>query len=78
MTGSEALTEFERKLLPVRGIAGANAAWDTYRAETLPAGLDPTRETALRQGFDAGYASAMAATRRALTEAQNSALAGTR
>lgn len=74
MTGTLALTDFERRLVAVRGIAAAEEAWEKYRAEDLPAGLDPKDEAKMHQAFSAGYDAAMKATRETLVRAQNTAL----
>lgn len=75
MNGPQALTEFERNLINVRGIAASNAAWEWYRAEELPTTLDPKDEAKMQQAFEAGYAAAMDATRRTLNKVQSVALA---
>ena len=74
MNGPEALREFERQLIPVRSIAAEEEAWRAYRAEILPADLEPRLVACVDQGYGAGYSAAMEAVRQVLTRVQNKAL----
>lgn len=74
MTGGEALSALERRLLPHRATAGEQAEWSKYAFETLPPAMDPGREALIHQGFDAGYSAAMRVILSELAEVQNVAL----
>ena len=71
MTGLQALTEMERKLVSVRTIAAQADALEQYQRDTLPAGPIPPL---LEQGYAQGWSDAMNAVRRALTELQTQEL----
>lgn len=78
MNGPQALTEFERSLISVRGVAANEAAWLTYRAEELPEDMAEDVLVKMHQGYSAGYDAAMKATRETLVKVQNVALAHAR
>lgn len=75
MTPKAALRLFEERLVRLRSFAAMDEAWAAYRKEWLPAVEKvpsfEAMEPLVQQGYDAGYASAMALTRIAMTEVQD-------
>ena len=65
------LYEFERRLIPLRSIAGSNEALAKYQS-TLPA-MMPTQMQLISQGFDAGHAAAIAVVRDILRQLRRAA-----
>lgn len=69
------LTEFERRLIPLRTLAGQAEAREHYAKEELPAGIDNELPLIL-QGYDAGYTAAMNRVRSLLNDLQTIAIRG--
>jgi hypothetical protein len=59
MTAKQALRSFEERLVPKRTVAQANASFEAYKTDLLPANLREDHESLLMQGFGAGFAYAM-------------------
>lgn len=76
MDANETLHRFEQKLVPVRSIAAADAAFAKYAREMLPGEADQDHHlnVLVQQGWDAGYAAAMQAVAALLNELQTEAL----
>lgn len=77
MTGTEALNEFERLLIPERTTAGLGVAWLRHESENLPVDMEPRARALVEQGFEAGYDAAMSRVRSILSSVQTRALRDT-